>query len=366
MDPLQLSQQQQQLSSRERRKKALDGKKICVTTNINTHTSKVNPKPKHVTQPLIVAESLLQQSNAAAERENRKRVLYKNKVVAASKKVCVPSHKQAIPKPFNVIRNLPEVAAISREKRKRYIQENKFHVPSAGPANPTSISKHPLQSNVIHYQKENSTTSRDNRKRVLSEKRTSPSNGIHNTPTTSKNTIVYTTPLSDITNAQQFFFPKQSHATNSLSQNTFTQPNDQIHSKMSRQSKSGINLLSKFAATAHPLPTSQVEPDDPNANEKSPETSIPSNSAVSTSAHESFDSNTSSDSDTDDSGSDSEEHTESDSDSEDDISEENINFTNIQLGEPALQGKMIVNSFIHSSFNYIPYPLMLNSICRLF
>jgi hypothetical protein len=365
MDPLQNSQQQQQSSSRERRKKALEGKKICVTTKINTHTSAVIPKQKLI-KPISLAESLLQQSNAATERENRKRVLYKNKALAASKKVCVPSPKQAIPKPFNVIKNLPEVAALSREKRKRIIQENKLDVPSTGPDNPYSISKHSLQSNVIHSQKENSTASRDNRKRVFDDKSISPSNSIHNTPITSKKTIAYTTPLSDITNAQQFFFPEQTHVTKTLSQNTFTQPNDQNHSKMSRQSKSGINLLSKFAATANPIPTSQVEPNDVIANEKSPGISIPSYSAASTSAHESFDSNISSDSDTDDSGSDSEELTESDSDSEYDISEENTNATNIQGGEPSLQGNMIVKSFIHSSFIYMTYPLMLNSICRLF
>jgi len=79
-------------------------------------------------------------------------------------------------------------------------------------------------------------------------------------PLHQKKPNAYTTPLANITNAQKFFFPNQTHVANTLSHQLFTQPNDEIHSKMPRHPKSGINLLSKFAATTYPILTSHVEP----------------------------------------------------------------------------------------------------------
>jgi hypothetical protein len=338
MDPLQLSQQQQQSSSRERRKKVLEGKKICVTTNTDTHSSAVKPK-LILRKPINLNDTLLQHENATSGRENRKRIIDKNKALAASKKICVNSHKQAITKPFIVIKDQAEVAALSREKRKRIIQVNKLDVPSRGPAESSSISTRLNRSNVAHSQKENSTASRDNRRKVLSEKRISPSNSIHNTPTTSKKSNAYTTPLADISNAQKFLYPNQTHVTNTLSQEKFTQPNDEVHSKMPRHSKTGINLLNKFAAATNPIIPSHVEAEALNAKATSPEPTFQSNNSAD--ANESFQSNISSESDTDDEH-DSEEHTDSDSDSEDDIDEQNTNVTNIQVGEPALQGNIMV------------------------
>lgn len=129
---------------------------------------------------------------------------------------------------------------------------------------------------------------------------------------------------------------------------------------MPRHSKSGINLLSKFVATANPIILSHVEPNVSDANAESPEPTIPCTSSGST--HESFESNISSESDTDE-DLDSEEHTDSDSDSEDDIAEQNTNATNIQVGEPALQGNIIFTRDVHSSFYVMHIHLFSIVIC---
>lgn len=170
MDPLQLRQKEQQSTSRKRRKLVLEGKKVCVSTNINTPISKVKPKLK-VIKPINFNETVLQHENAAAGRENRKRILYQSKALAASKKVCVHSPQLPNPKQFNGSRIQPEVAVLSREKRKRILQNNKLDVPLTGHAESSSISRRLNRTNVVHPQKENSTASRDNRKRVLSEEK---------------------------------------------------------------------------------------------------------------------------------------------------------------------------------------------------
>lgn len=78
MDPLQLTEEQKCQNSRERRKKLLEGKKIGLTSNINSQTSTIKPigkRNKYVSHD----ETVLQQSNATLKRENRKRILNKTK-----------------------------------------------------------------------------------------------------------------------------------------------------------------------------------------------------------------------------------------------------------------------------------------------
>lgn len=221
MDPLQLTEEQKCQNSRERRKKLLEGKKIGLTSNINSQTSTIKPigkRNKYVSHD----ETVLQQSNATLKRENRKRILNKTKELATSKRICTPSPQVVKPIPITTYKNQPQQTALSREKRKRIIQHNNLKPPSTNQAEASSISTTPLQSNHPLCEKENSTSSRQNRRRVISEKRVSPPFGMANAQRKSINTFNYTTPLAEITNAKQIFFTNHDHVTNTVDSSSIT------------------------------------------------------------------------------------------------------------------------------------------------
>lgn len=311
------NQPQQTALSREKRKRIIQHNNLKPPSANQAEASSISTTPLQSNHPLCEKE------NSTSSRQNRRRVI-------SEKRVSPPfGMANAQRKSINTFNYTTPLAEITNAKQIFFT--NHDHVTNT--VDSSSITTTPLQSKLTHYHKENSTASRVNRTSVRLDKTVSPSFPIPNTPTTSKKNNGVTTPLGDITASKQSLLPNQSHVPNTLDEKTFTQPNAQIHCRLPRQPKRGINLLTKFAATAHPIPSANVDPNLENGHAKTTEHTIPSNTSDTDSIHESFEANSSSESDTDEDH-DSDLHTESDS--EDDMLQQNTNAASIPIGEPLL------------------------------